>query len=34
MTQLVLATCDLPHIYRTFEAEAEAVVWLVKQGTV
>ena len=30
MTQLVPATCDLPHIYRTFEAEAEAVAWLVK----
>lgn len=28
MTQLVLGTRDLPHTYRTFEDEAEAVAWL------
>lgn len=28
MTQLVLTTRDLPHTYRTFESEPEAVAWL------
>ena len=28
MTQLVLSTRDLPHSYRTFEDEAEALAWL------
>jgi hypothetical protein len=28
MTQLVMATRDLPHTYRNFEAEEEAVAWL------
>lgn len=28
MTQLVFGTRDLPHIYRTFEDEGEAVAWL------
>ncbi|MCI1187912.1 STAS/SEC14 domain-containing protein [Hymenobacter sp. DH14] len=28
MTQLVFGTRDLPHTYRTFENEAEAVAWL------
>ena len=32
MTQLVLSTRDLPHTYRTFEGEDEAVGWLLKQG--
>jgi hypothetical protein len=30
MTQLVLGTRDLPHTYRTFEAEPEAVNWLLQ----
>ena len=30
MTQLVLSARDLPHTYRTFEDEAEAVAWLEK----
>ncbi|WP_460501498.1 STAS/SEC14 domain-containing protein [Hymenobacter agri] len=28
MTQLVLGVRELPHTYRTFETEAEAVAWL------
>jgi hypothetical protein len=28
MNQLVMATRNLPHIYRTFEAEEAAVAWL------
>ena len=28
MTQLVLSTRDLPHTYRTFEDEDEALAWL------
>ena len=32
MTQLVLSTRNLPHTYRTFEGEDEAVGWLLKQG--
>ena len=28
MTQLVMGTRELPHTYRTFEDEAEAVAWL------
>lgn len=28
MTQLVFGTRDLPHTYRTFDNEAEAVAWL------
>ena len=31
MNQLVMATRTLPHTYRTFEAEAEAVAWLLEQ---
>ena len=30
MTQLVMATRELPHSYRTFETEETAVVWLLK----
>lgn len=33
MTQLVLSSRDLPHTYRTFETEEEALAWLVRQGT-
>lgn len=29
MNQLVMATRGLPHVYRTFESEAEALAWLV-----
>lgn len=32
MTQLVMSTRDLPHTYRTFENEAEAVAWLKSVG--
>ena len=32
MTQLVLGTRDLPHTYRTFESESEAVAWLESVG--
>ena len=28
MTQLVFGTRDLPHTYRTFEGESEALAWL------
>ena len=28
MTQLVFSTRDLPHLYRTFEDEGEALTWL------
>ena len=28
MTQLVLATHNLPHVYRTFDSETEALDWL------
>ncbi|WP_310394696.1 STAS/SEC14 domain-containing protein [Hymenobacter sp.] len=28
MNQLVMATRDLPHTYRTFERDADAVAWL------
>lgn len=28
MTQLILGSKDLPHTYRTFENDAEAVTWL------
>lgn len=31
MTQLVLGSRDLPHTYRTFENDADAVAWLLKQ---
>lgn len=30
MTQLVVATRELPHRYRTFETEETVVVWLLK----
>ena len=30
MTQLVFGTRDLPHTYRTFEDEGEALVWLLR----
>lgn len=33
MTQLVLASRDLPHTYRTFESEAEALAWLMPART-
>ena len=29
-TQLVMATRELPHSYRTFETEETAVAWLLK----
>ena len=32
MTQLALSTRDLPHTYRTFEGEEEALAWLLAQG--
>ena len=33
MTQFVMATRDLPHVYRTFEKEDEAVTWLASPTT-
>ena len=30
MTQLMMATRDLPHTYRTFESEETAMAWLLK----
>ena len=33
MTQLMMASWGLPHVYRTFEAEQEAVAWLKSMGS-
>ena len=32
MMQLVLGSRDLPHTYRTFENDADAVAWLLEMG--
>lgn len=32
-TQFVMATRDLPHTYRNFESEAEALAWLAAPGS-